>query len=116
MSRTSPMRPTGCRFARNSWVSGACIGVLMMPGATAFTRMPLLAYSIASDLVAAANPPLVSEASTEGTLLLAWSRKLVVICTMCPEHLRYEAPGQPEESDNVDGEDFREVFLGVVDE
>jgi hypothetical protein len=50
--------------------------------------MPLLGYSIASDLVAAANPPSVSEAST----------------------------GQPEESDNVDGEDFCEVFLGVVDE
>ena len=49
-------------------------------------------------------------------MLLAWSRKLVVIGTMCPEHLRYDAPGQPEESDNADGEDFREVFLGVVDE
>lgn len=39
----------------------------MMPGATAFTRMPRLAYSIASDLVAALRPPLVSDASTEGT-------------------------------------------------
>ena len=79
MSRISPMRPTGCRFARNSWVSGACIGVLMMPGDTALTRMPFLAYSIASDLVAAFRPPLVSEASTDGTLLLAWSTRLVVM-------------------------------------
>ena len=67
----SPIRPTGCRSARNSCVSGGCIGVLMMPGETAFTRMPLLAYSMASDLVAAFNPPLVNEASADGTLLLA---------------------------------------------
>ena len=39
----------------------------MMPGETAFTRMPRLAYSMASDLVAACRPPLVSEASTDGT-------------------------------------------------
>ena len=38
-----------------------------------------LAYSIASDLVAAFKPPLVSEASTDGTLLLAWSTRLVVM-------------------------------------
>ena len=36
-------------------------------GATAFTRMPPFAYSIASDLVAAARPPLVSDANTAGT-------------------------------------------------
>ena len=35
----------------------------MMPGETALTRMPRDAYSIASDLVAALRPPLVSEAS-----------------------------------------------------
>jgi hypothetical protein len=45
-------------------VSTGCIGVLMVPGATAFTLMPSFAYSIASDLVAALKPPLVSEAST----------------------------------------------------
>jgi ferredoxin-NADP reductase len=37
----------------------------MVPGATAFTRMPRFAYSNASDLVAAFRPPLVSDASTE---------------------------------------------------
>ena len=41
----------------------------MIPGETAFTRMPAFAYSIASDFVAAFKPPLVNEASTEGTLL-----------------------------------------------
>jgi hypothetical protein len=46
-------QPTGCRAARCAYVSGECIGVLMVPGATAFTRMPRFAYSIASDLVAA---------------------------------------------------------------
>ena len=40
---------------------------------------------MASDLVAAFRPPLVSEASTEGTLLLAWSTRLVVMLTMWPE-------------------------------
>jgi len=50
---------------------GACIGLLMIPGDTAFTRMPRLAYSIAIDLVAAARPPLVSDARTDGTLELA---------------------------------------------
>ena len=36
----------------------------------AFTRTPLFAHSIASDLVAAFSAPLVSEASTAGTLLI----------------------------------------------
>jgi len=37
--------------------SGECIGVLMVPGATTFTRMPRFAYSNASDLVAASDRP-----------------------------------------------------------
>ena len=43
----------------------------MMPGETALTRMPREAYSTASDLVAEARPPLVSEVRTEGTLEFA---------------------------------------------
>jgi hypothetical protein len=43
----------------------------MAPGETALTRMPRDAYSIASDLVAEARPPLVNEVSTDGTLELA---------------------------------------------
>ena len=34
----------------------------MMPSATALTRMPRPAYSVASDLVTAFSPPLVSDA------------------------------------------------------
>src|SRR5215468_4754819 len=58
-SLTSPILPTGCNPLRNSWVSGLCIGVLMVPNATVFTRMPSLAYSIASARVTASRPPFV---------------------------------------------------------
>src|SRR5262249_15129789 len=58
-SLTSPILPIGCNPFRNSWVSGLCIGVLMVPSATVFTRMPSLAYSIASARVTASNPPFV---------------------------------------------------------
>jgi len=43
----------------------------MLPGETALTRMPRAAYSMASDLVAAARPPLVSAASPDGALEFA---------------------------------------------
>src|SRR5262245_50876709 len=66
ISETSPIRPRGCSPARKACVWGACIGVLMTPGATAFTRMPLSAYSIANDLVTASSPPLVRDASADG--------------------------------------------------
>ena len=41
------------------WLSAGCTGVWMMPGETALTRMLREAYSMASDLVSAARPPLV---------------------------------------------------------
>src|ERR1700692_2825823 len=44
------------------------MGVLMIPGETAFTRTPFFAHSIASDFVAAFKAPLVRDASTAGTL------------------------------------------------
>jgi hypothetical protein len=47
----------------------AAIGILTMPGDTAFSRISRRTYSIASDQVAASKPPLVSDASTEGTAL-----------------------------------------------
>jgi hypothetical protein len=53
-------------------------------GRAALTLMPSLAYSIASDLVAALKPPFVSEASTDGTCEFACSTRLVVICTTWP--------------------------------
>src|SRR5258706_11485787 len=77
-------RPSGCSLASCACVSTGCIGVLMTPGATAFTLMPSFAYSIASDLVAALKPPFVSEASTDGTWEFACSIRLVVICTTWP--------------------------------
>ena len=40
----------------------------MIPAETAFARTPFFAHSIASDLVAAFNAPLVRDASTLGTL------------------------------------------------
>src|SRR5471030_2491930 len=67
-----------------AWVSGACIGDFMMPGETAFARIPLFAYSIARDFVAEFRPPFVSDASTDGTPLIAWSVRLVVIVTTWP--------------------------------
>src|SRR5258707_6317409 len=85
MSDISPMWPTGCMVPSAAWVSTACIGDLMMPGDTAFTRMPRLAYSIARDCVAALRPHLVSDASTDGTVELAEPTRLVVICTKCPQ-------------------------------
>jgi len=64
--------------------SGTCMGVLITPGETALTRMPRFAYSMARDRVAAAMPPLVKDVSTDGTLELAWSTRLVVTLAMCP--------------------------------
>ena len=43
----------------------------MMPGETAFTRMPLSAYSIASPRVTASSPRLVNEANAAGTPAIA---------------------------------------------
>ena len=39
----------------------------MISGATAFTRMPSSAYSITRDRMTASSPPLVSDASADGT-------------------------------------------------
>ena len=92
----------------------------MMPGATAFTRMPRLAYSIASDLVAASRPPLVRDASTDGTPLMAWSTRLVVMFTTWPPPcftisamarcVMWKKPARLTPSDR------REVGLGVLGE
>ena len=56
----------------------------MIPGATALTRTPCEAYSIASERVMAAKPPLVSATSADGRLLLARSTMLVVMLTTWP--------------------------------
>src|SRR5467141_3953144 len=122
MSDISPIRPSGCSLASCACVSTGCIGVLMTPGAIAFTLMPTFAYSIASDLVAALNPPLVSEASTDGTLEFACSIRLVVICTtwhvaampllhLCDGELR-----NVKEAREVDAHQGRIIGLGILRE
>src|SRR5438874_1155589 len=60
------MRCIGWSFARKSWVSAGCMGVFTTLGETAFTRMPLSAYSMASARVTASRPPLVNEAIAAG--------------------------------------------------
>ena len=52
---------------RRGAASSGCIGVSMTRGETALTPIRLGARSMASDFVAAARPPWVSEASTDGT-------------------------------------------------
>ena len=56
----------------------------MMPGETALTRMPREAYSTASDLVAAATPPLVSAVSTAGVPESATSARVAETLTTWP--------------------------------
>ena len=60
----------------------------MIPGETALTRMPREAYSTASDRVAAASPPLVSAASTEGALEFATSARVAEMLTTWPPYRR----------------------------
>jgi hypothetical protein len=60
------------------------LGGFATPGATALTRMPRDAYSIASERVTAASPPLVRAVRAAGDPLLAWSARLVVMLTTWP--------------------------------
>ena len=120
MSEISPMWPTGCSAPSCACVSIACIGVLMTPGATAFARIPRFAYSIASDLVAALRPPLVSEASTDGTPAIRMideaRRDLHDMAASPFLHLGDGELGDAEEAGDVDAEDRGEVRLGVPGE
>ena len=92
----------------------------MMPGDTAFTRMPRLAYSIASDLVAAFRPPLVSEASTDGTprvgVIDQAGRDLDDVAAALLLHLGDGELGDVEEARDVDADHGRIVFGGVLRE
>jgi hypothetical protein len=60
------------RFAGTREFQAHAIGSVT-PGATALTRMPFFAYSSPGISWRRSIPPLVSEASTDGTLLFAWS-------------------------------------------
>src|SRR5258705_5536778 len=86
-SAISPIRPRGCRAAM-LWYETASAGsftdVLMTPRETALTRTPRDAYSMASERATATSAPLVREASADGTVLLAWSTRLVLMLTTWP--------------------------------
>src|SRR5882762_4718879 len=58
-SLTRAICPIGCNVLRNSFGSFLCIGVSTIPGATALSLIPSLAYSIAKLLITAFSPPLV---------------------------------------------------------
>ena len=79
------MRPMGCRPARKACIAGACIGVSITPGETAFTRIPRPAYSIPSARVTALRPPLVRAASAEGSDATGCSAIAAVMLTIWPE-------------------------------
>ena len=91
-----------------------------MPGATALTRMPLSAYSIASDRVTASSPPLVRDASADGTPFTGWPTSVVVMFTTCPppcvEHLPDGPLRDVEEPGQVHRDHAGEVGLGVLGE
>src|SRR6266478_467231 len=120
MSEISPIWPTGCRASSCAYVSMGCIGDLIVPGATAFTRIPRFAYSIASDLVAPFRLPFVSEASTDGMRASALSTRFVVICTTWPAtpllHLGDGELCDVKEPVDVDAHDRPVVGLGVLGE
>ena len=79
--------------------------------------MPRLAYSIASDLVAAFSPPLLSEASTEGTLRVGLidqgGRDLDDVAGPLLLHLGDGELRDVEEAGNV-GAHHRRIVLGGV--
>ncbi len=80
MSLTWPRRPSGGRSPSLAAPAG-CRAVSMTPGETALTRMPLDAYSMASDLAAAASPALVSAVSTAGVPGSGWSAMVALMLT-----------------------------------
>src|SRR5262249_26424658 len=81
-SLTCPARPSGgSRPPSASELSTQRPGAWMMRGKTALTGMPRQASSMASDRVAAARPPLVSAASTDGAQELATSARVAQTLT-----------------------------------
>src|SRR5271163_1206024 len=122
-SSISPTRPNGCLLANASYVAGSCMGVRMSPRATALHRMPCFAYSIASSLVTAFNPPLVSDASADGSAESAWSTRLVEMLTRWPpapplsiaDTAARETSKNPRRLTPVIGERLGDEDAGVVD-
>ena len=95
-------------------------GVLMTPGATAFTRTPRDAYSIASERVTAASPPLVSDASADragavGVVDQAGG-DVDDVAAALGEHLSDDGLGDVEEPGQVHRSDGGVVIERVVGE
>src|SRR3954471_1315863 len=88
----------------------------MTPSATTLARTPCDAYSMASERVTAASPPLVRAARADGDLLSAWATRLVGAVAMwrlpwiniSDAELR-----DVEEAGQVHGDD-RRVVIGCV--
>ncbi|MCY1186946.1 hypothetical protein D9M73_278650 [compost metagenome] len=64
-----------------------CIGVSIMPGATALTFTPAAASSSARARVAWFRPPLISTGNRAGTLTFGCMAMLAVMVTICPAPL-----------------------------
>src|SRR6516165_3543585 len=92
----------------------------MLAGDTALTRMPRDAYSIASDLVAEASPPLVSAGKNRWLRRVRnvgdGGRDVDDVAAAVLQHLGYGAPSQPEEPREVDRDHEGVVVGGVVGE
>ena len=92
---------------------------LMTPGATAFTRTPREAYSMASDRVAATNPPLVSEARADGRscrVVDEAGTDVDDVTAALGQHLADDALGDVEEACQVHRRDRPKVVERVVGE
>jgi hypothetical protein len=120
MSEISPIRPSGCSLPSCACVSTGCIGVLMTPGATAFTLMPTFAYSIASDLVAALKPPLRQRGEHGrhvGVRVFDQARRdLHDVAAMPLFHLRDSELRDVKEPHKVDTQHSGVISLGILSE
>jgi hypothetical protein len=92
----------------------------MMPGETALTRMPRVAYSIASDLVADCRPPLVSAAQRRRNLGVGVIDQagghVHNVAAAVDEHLLDGELGNAEEAGQVHSDRGGVVVLRVVSE
>src|SRR5207249_4428628 len=84
MSLTDEGRPIGDRLSITSFGVSRWSGVSTTPGATALTRMPSFAYSIARCWVIVSRPPLVIIGTAAMTPRIGLRARAAVIVTMLP--------------------------------
>jgi hypothetical protein len=93
---------------------------LITPSDTAFTRKPREAYSIASDLVTATRPPLVSNRqrgrSAVVRVLDERCRDIDHVATTPVEHVFDRSRRDVKKTGEVDGDQGVEVLEGVLRE